>query len=199
MEYYIYKDDQQIGPFTLGQLRSMWTSGTLTADTLFWHEGAIDWLPLRTITDTLEHTEAPKQATPSKKQYPHLKGVVVAQTPQRQPIITPALRTTASSQPQTSTSPLTIIFTVSLAILIGGGLLLYGWRSKPQKITGYETKIHFVGESDYSSESEFKRLTQSGWEIKSSRRAWTRKPYAIYDTDKDWGTEYTMQKAVYGK
>ena len=46
MDYYIYKDDNQTGPFTLGQLKSMRASGLLNADTLYWREGLADWLPL---------------------------------------------------------------------------------------------------------------------------------------------------------
>ena len=49
MDYYIYKDDNQTGPFTLSQLQSMWVSGLVTANTLYWQEGSPDWLPLGTI------------------------------------------------------------------------------------------------------------------------------------------------------
>lgn len=81
-----------------------------------------------------------------------------------------------------------------LAIVVVGLLLLA--RPKPQVITGYETKILFVGEDDYSASSKFRELTHSGWEIKNSRRAWAKHPYR-YD-EKQWGEEYTLQKALYG-
>jgi len=72
MEYYLYKDNCQTGPYTIGQLRSMWASGTLTADTLFWHEGACDWIPLRTLTDKLEQAHQAKSPVTSlsKKEMP---------------------------------------------------------------------------------------------------------------------------------
>ena len=68
MEYYINKDDKQTGPFTIGQLRSMWSSGSLTTATLFWHEGATGWLPLRTISTDLEPIPTPKHAVTPEPQ-----------------------------------------------------------------------------------------------------------------------------------
>jgi TM2 domain-containing membrane protein YozV len=69
MEYYIHKDDAQQGPFTLGQLRTMWASGSITADTLYWVEGAPDWSPLRAIITRLEQQQSSPAATP-KREYP---------------------------------------------------------------------------------------------------------------------------------
>ena len=41
MEYFIYKDNRQQGPFTVGQLAAM----GLTSDTLVWSEGMGRWTP----------------------------------------------------------------------------------------------------------------------------------------------------------
>src|SRR5438309_6170781 len=106
--------------------------------------------------------------------------------------------------------------------------------------SGFETEVLFVADDDYSAQSEFRQLTESGWEIKSSRRAFTterstdavinahkqfdqafesgdknliqlalrnvdiateklKKSEKIPNLDRDhWGTEYTLQKPVYG-
>ncbi len=39
MEYILWIDGQQRGPFTMGQLESMWKTGAVTADTMYWNEG----------------------------------------------------------------------------------------------------------------------------------------------------------------
>lgn len=43
---YLWLNDQQAGPFTALQLRSMWTAGTITAATLCWQEGMEEWVPV---------------------------------------------------------------------------------------------------------------------------------------------------------
>ena len=57
MEYHVLINDQQAGPYTIEQLRSMWASGTVTLDTHFWTAGMPDWRPLRTIITTLQPTK----------------------------------------------------------------------------------------------------------------------------------------------
>ncbi|MBL9160697.1 MAG: DUF4339 domain-containing protein [Verrucomicrobiales bacterium] len=41
--YRIIKNGEERGPYTFEQLRSMWSSGQLTADTLYWQEGMPEW------------------------------------------------------------------------------------------------------------------------------------------------------------
>lgn len=43
MSTYIYKDNEQLGPFTMSQLHSLWNSGAITSDSLYWREGLKDW------------------------------------------------------------------------------------------------------------------------------------------------------------
>jgi hypothetical protein len=84
----------------------------------------------------------------------------------------------------------------TVAHLILGGLLLFsitGCSRKAHVITGYNTQIVFVANDDYAANNNLQDLTRSGWEIKSSRRAWTKDPYH----EERWGTEYTLQKAIY--
>jgi len=54
-QYYLLLNEVQNGPFTSLQLRSMWTTGSITAATLCWHEGIEGWEPLGTsIEDLIE-------------------------------------------------------------------------------------------------------------------------------------------------
>ena len=52
--FYLHRDGAQTGPFTIGQLRSMWQSGSITAQTQYWFEGAPEWRPLINILRLLE-------------------------------------------------------------------------------------------------------------------------------------------------
>lgn len=53
-QYFLLLNGEQKGPFTMGQLRSMWTSGGITADILYWQEGNSDWLPITALLSDLE-------------------------------------------------------------------------------------------------------------------------------------------------
>ena len=53
-QYYLLQNDEQRGPFTLNQLRSMWGSGSITSQTLFFQQGFAEWVPLSMILDRLE-------------------------------------------------------------------------------------------------------------------------------------------------
>lgn len=57
---YLWLNDQQAGPFTALQLRSMWTAGTITAATLYWQEGMEEWVPVGNAVE--EAIAAEKQA-----------------------------------------------------------------------------------------------------------------------------------------
>lgn len=59
MSYFIHLDDEAKGPFTIGQLRSMWRSGAITGDTLYCAEGYEEWLHLRVLADELEEVQQP--------------------------------------------------------------------------------------------------------------------------------------------
>lgn len=84
---------------------------------------------------------------------------------------------------------------LSLTIPIPIATLLAVSTACSRKITGYDTQILFVGDSDWSAQKKFRHLTASGWEIKATRRAWT---HGSYDHNAQyWGTEYTLQKPLY--
>ena len=58
MQYYLYLQNEQQGPFTLAQLQSMWHSGGVMGQTLYWEEGLDEWLPLSTMIESLEPPRA---------------------------------------------------------------------------------------------------------------------------------------------
>lgn len=53
-QYLIFQNGEQKGPFTLLQLRAMWSSGAITVQTLYWQEGQPEWLPLEPMLNQLE-------------------------------------------------------------------------------------------------------------------------------------------------
>ena len=72
MEYYLHLNDEQRGPYTLGQLQSMWRAGSITGNTLFWQDGRSNWVPLSAILHILEPPPSPPPsvAKPAAKQTP---------------------------------------------------------------------------------------------------------------------------------
>jgi hypothetical protein len=60
--YHLRLGQQETGPFTLGQLRSMWQSGAITADTAYRFDPSSDWQPLIQLRRVLE--PAPTSAAP---------------------------------------------------------------------------------------------------------------------------------------
>ena len=52
--YYLMLHEQRAGPYTIGQLRSMWQSGAVTTQTQYWFEGAESWQPLIKLRTMLE-------------------------------------------------------------------------------------------------------------------------------------------------
>ena len=52
--YYFVLNDETKGPYTSGQLCSMWDAGAITGETLYCQEGYSDWLPLRRLQPVLE-------------------------------------------------------------------------------------------------------------------------------------------------
>lgn len=54
-QYLIFQNGEQKGPFTLLQLRAMWSNGAITVQTLYWQEGQPEWLPLESMLHQLEN------------------------------------------------------------------------------------------------------------------------------------------------
>lgn len=54
MAYYINQSGDNYGPYTIDQLRSMWSAGQVTCDTLYCEEGYKEWLQLSALLDAQE-------------------------------------------------------------------------------------------------------------------------------------------------
>ena len=54
MAYYLLEGDKTKGPFTINQLRSMWSAGNITATMFHCQEGDRQWQPLSSILHLLE-------------------------------------------------------------------------------------------------------------------------------------------------
>ena len=48
-ECYLWRGDHQDGPFTPGQIKSMWDSDVITADALYYYPALSDWKPVRSF------------------------------------------------------------------------------------------------------------------------------------------------------
>src|ERR1700694_26267 len=61
MNYFVYLDGEAKGPYTIGQLQSMWQAGLVTAKTPYCEPGYDEWLDLEILSAELE---PPKRAQP---------------------------------------------------------------------------------------------------------------------------------------
>jgi len=52
--YYLLLNNEQEGPYTLGQIKSMWNAGGITVKTLYCVEGKSEWKPLLDMTSILD-------------------------------------------------------------------------------------------------------------------------------------------------
>jgi hypothetical protein len=68
MDLYIFTNGEQQGPFAGGQITTMWNSGLLTADALYWREGMAEWKPVSELMTPIKMT-TPTQATPTRAIY----------------------------------------------------------------------------------------------------------------------------------
>ena len=65
LNIFVHKDGQQFGPFTFGEIRHELNIGTFSPADLAWREGFSDWVPLRSIVNSTETTEARSFAAPA--------------------------------------------------------------------------------------------------------------------------------------
>ena len=65
VNYYLYQNDEPKGPYTLGQLRSMWHAGTITGETHYCVAGNNEWLRLKLIIAKLEPSATQPSGLPS--------------------------------------------------------------------------------------------------------------------------------------
>ena len=111
-KFYIYKDDQQQGPFSIDELKDL----KITRDTMVWFDGADNWKKAIEVNDLKEI----------------FKSVPIP-LPINQPIIPPPLvgkKTKEENKPIVDTNPkkknMTLIFIVIAFLVVGGlGTFLY--------------------------------------------------------------------------
>jgi len=61
--------EQQSGPFTIDQLRSMWQTGSVTADAKYWTAGMTTWNPIHEL-----HLGGATRATPPQNVVTSARG-----------------------------------------------------------------------------------------------------------------------------
>lgn len=81
MSYYILQNDETKGPYTLGQLRTMWSSGSITRETLHSQEGYSEWIPLSSIIHELEPPPPPISPPRPAKPQQHYHSAQGSRTP----------------------------------------------------------------------------------------------------------------------
>lgn len=57
-QYFIFRSQEQEGPFTLSQLQSMWRSGSLANSSQYWKEGLDEWQAITDLQEILDSPEA---------------------------------------------------------------------------------------------------------------------------------------------
>lgn len=78
MKYYVLLGNETKGPYTLGQMRSMWLSGSFTSETQYCEEGGTEWRDLREIQRDLEAEGLPTHESKSKKSSRRNKAIGAA-------------------------------------------------------------------------------------------------------------------------
>jgi hypothetical protein len=59
MRYSILQNHETKGPYTIGQLRSMWNSGAITGDTLYCEEDSDQWETMERLATELDQPQGP--------------------------------------------------------------------------------------------------------------------------------------------
>ena len=77
--YFILQDDEPEGPYSLEELRSFWSDGSITRETFYCEEGYQEWLRLENIASQLESSSPAAPALPPD-QNPELAPALVERT-----------------------------------------------------------------------------------------------------------------------
>jgi hypothetical protein len=64
--FYVNKNDQQLGPFTLTQVQRMVATGGLKPDDLAWYEGLVEWIPVDQVPGFADPKVRPPAAKPRR-------------------------------------------------------------------------------------------------------------------------------------
>jgi len=87
-DFYIAEAGQTKGPYSMGQLKSMWDQGLITSDTQYWREGLDDWHLLEMLFETESQDSQPD---PAKNRQADTATAAVSpkQAPSKAPLGTP--------------------------------------------------------------------------------------------------------------
>ena len=66
-QHWLFLEEKERGPFTLGQLQQMWASGIITRETLYWQPGFDAWEPLSSMIDVFEASNQVKAVNADKQ------------------------------------------------------------------------------------------------------------------------------------
>lgn len=75
MSYYILRDDQAEGPYSLTRLSEMCASGEITEQTFYCQEGFDEWLPLKKLSHELQNPVAVPPPAPPISEPPGNRAV----------------------------------------------------------------------------------------------------------------------------
>ena len=76
MDYYLWLNDAQQGPYSIGQLKQMWASGTINKTIKVWHDGLADWQTM----ESMESLLFPPSPPPLPASYPPPQYIPIQQS-----------------------------------------------------------------------------------------------------------------------
>jgi hypothetical protein len=59
MQIYLYQENQQVGPYTLDQIKELMASGKVSHDTPSWHDGLSEWVPVTSLMPVVTKANLP--------------------------------------------------------------------------------------------------------------------------------------------
>jgi hypothetical protein len=69
-DYYILVGEEQKGPYSIGQLKSMWASGQITTNSLYWQPGFSEWRSIKELQGELVDTPVEAYVQPPTASIP---------------------------------------------------------------------------------------------------------------------------------
>ena len=86
MDIYLHIRGEKRGPYAKSQVQTMWNSGLITSDALYWQEGMSEWAPISALITELEVApptlQAPQKVLPAKARYNPATDTFTATMPQ---------------------------------------------------------------------------------------------------------------------
>jgi uncharacterized RDD family membrane protein YckC len=69
MNYFLWINDAQMGPYPWEQIKALLAEKSVTPETLFWKEGMTDWQPLSTLLDPVGSAAAPNATAAQPRKF----------------------------------------------------------------------------------------------------------------------------------